>query len=278
MPVRFKKNPVQALSNQAYLLFLLPFPLIPALFIVLVKGDFTRLIVYLLTFGLFLAGALLTRTGLQAQAEYNRRKIASAPKIPFKTIGAITVSAATFICAYLAVRHQLAFSVALALLTLGGFYLAYGLDPRRDKATTVTAHGYTTAEVVQAIEQAERKIAEIDAASRGIRNFELRARLTRISELARKILRVIEEDPTDLRRARKFLYVYLDGAKTVSKGYVRTHQRSQSAELETNFRNVLITIENVFQEQHANLLENDILDLDVQIEVLATQLKREGVV
>ena len=131
---------------------------------------------------------------------------------------------------------------------------------------------------MQAIEQAERKIAEIDAASRGIRNLELRARLTRISELARKILRVIEEDPTDLRRARKFLYVYLDGAKTVSKGYVRTHQRSQSAELETNFRNVLITIENVFQEQHAKLLENDILDLDVQIEVLATQLKREGVV
>ncbi len=83
MPVRFKKNPVQALSNQAYLLFLLPFPLIPALFIVLVKGDFTRLIVYLLTFGLFLAGALLTRTGLQAQAEYNRRKIACAPKITF---------------------------------------------------------------------------------------------------------------------------------------------------------------------------------------------------
>lgn len=278
MPMRFKKNPVQALSNQAYLLFLLPLPLIPALFIVLIKGDFTRLLVYLITFALFLGGALLTRSGLQAQAEYNRRKIARAPKIPFKNIGAVTVSLATFVCAYLAVRHQLAFSVALGLLTSFGFYLTYGLDPRRDKAIAVNSHGYTTAEVVEAIKQAELKIADIDAAAQSIRNLELRGRLRRISKQAHKILRVIEEDPRDLRRARKFLYVYLDGAKTVSEGYVRTHQRSQSAELETNFRNVLITIENVFREQHAKLLENDVLDLDVQIEVLATQLKREGVV
>jgi hypothetical protein len=41
---------------------------------------------------------------------------------------------------------------------------------------------------------------------------------------------------------------------------------------------VLMTIEDVFQEQHQKLLEHDLMDLDVQIEVLATQLKREGVV
>jgi hypothetical protein len=32
----------------------------------------------------------------------------------------------------------------------------------------------------------------------------------------------------------------------------------------------------VFQEQRRKLLESDIMDLDVQIEVLASQLKREG--
>ena len=47
--------------------------------------------------------------------------------------------------------------------------------------------------------------------------------------------------------------------------------------MEDNFRNVLVTIEDVFGEQYKKLLENDVLDLDVQIEVLTTQLKREGV-
>jgi len=40
---------------------------------------------------------------------------------------------------------------------------------------------------------------------------------------------------------------------------------------------VLVTIEQVFGEQQQKLLENDVLDLDVQIEVLKTQLEREGV-
>ena len=40
---------------------------------------------------------------------------------------------------------------------------------------------------------------------------------------------------------------------------------------------VLETIESVFQEQHQKLLEEDVFDLDVKIEVLNTQLKREGI-
>jgi hypothetical protein len=47
--------------------------------------------------------------------------------------------------------------------------------------------------------------------------------------------------------------------------------------LEQNFRNVLETIESTFQEQHQKLLEEDLFDLDVKIEVLNTQLKREGI-
>ena len=71
--------------------------------------------------------------------------------------------------------------------------------------------------------------------------------------------------------------VYLDSALRVSESYARTHVQAPSAELETRFRNVLVTIEQVFGEQQRKLLENDVLDLDVQIEVLKTQLEREGV-
>ena len=47
--------------------------------------------------------------------------------------------------------------------------------------------------------------------------------------------------------------------------------------METNFRKVLVTIEEVFEQQRKRLLENDVMDLDVQIEVLATQLRNEGI-
>jgi hypothetical protein len=41
---------------------------------------------------------------------------------------------------------------------------------------------------------------------------------------------------------------------------------------------VLESIEEVFQEQRQKLLQTDIMDLDVQIEVLTNQLKREGLI
>ena len=47
---------------------------------------------------------------------------------------------------------------------------------------------------------------------------------------------------------------------------------------EENFRNVLVTIEDTFEEQQRKLLEKDMMDLDVKIEVLTTQLKNEGVI
>ena len=44
-----------------------------------------------------------------------------------------------------------------------------------------------------------------------------------------------------------------------------------------NFRRVLDSIEQVFAQQQAKLLEDDALDLDVQIEVLQKQLQQERV-
>ncbi len=44
-----------------------------------------------------------------------------------------------------------------------------------------------------------------------------------------------------------------------------------------NFRHVLETVERVFEEQREILKRNESLDLEVQIEVLKTQLEREGV-
>ena len=166
----------------------------------------------------------------------------------------------------------------MGALTLGGVYLRYGFDPREDKMTATETHGFSTQEIIQAVEEAERKIAVIDQARRHIRNPELTNRLERIQNLAHQIVGVIEENPQDLRRARRFLNVYLDGAQRVCEGYARTHQRGQSVELETNFRNVLITIEDVFAQQHRKLLERDIMDVDVQIEVLTKQLKSQGII
>ncbi len=148
--------------------------------------------------------------------------------------------------------------------------LAFGVHGRllasRDKNVTL------------ALEEARLKIASIDAANRSIHNLELNRRIGRINSKAMGILSTIADDPATLQRSRKFLKVYLDGAQQVTEGYSRLHPKQRSGRLEENFRNVLVTIEDTFAEQQRKLQEKDLMDLDVKIEVLTTQLKNEGVI
>ena len=274
---KHKKHKVRW-PGRAYLLYLLAMPLAPAFLIAMALGDLSKLLIYGGAFASFVLGARFMRKGLLAEAEFNKRKIAKASKTPLKTLGSILTGVGTFVLQWLAIGHSLPFSAVMAVLAFLGCVLFYGRDPVGSKFSNLGGHGYTTEEIISTLKEAESKIFGIESARRDIRNPELVQRLRRIVDRAKQILGVIEDDPADIRRARKFLNVYLDGAKRVTEGYANTHRNDHAGELEENFRNVLQTIEGVFEEQHQKLLEHDKLDLDVQIEVLSTQLKKEGVV
>ena len=276
MAERFQQVPQQFPSLKGFLLFLLPLPVMSAAVIALARGHVVELLGNAVGYGLFLGGALLLRRGLLREADYDRRRIARAP-YPLKTLGSILIALATGITAGFGVHHHPVIAVAFGLIALLGCYLSYGFDPLTAKRFTDAEGLDATDRVLEALTQAERGIAAIEQATRNIGNAELNQRLRRIAKLAREILTLLEEDPRDLRRARKFLNVYLDGATQVVEGYAKTHGRVSRPELDDNFRRVLVTIEDVFTEQQQKLLESDVNDLDVQIEVLMTQLKREGV-
>lgn len=278
MAVRFQKPPIQIFSNPGLLLFVLPLPVLLAAILALARGDnLTYLIGGASGYALFLGGALLVRRGSRNQAEYERRKIARPPK-PLKFLGSALTAVATTVTSLFVGGYNPAIAACFGLGAWLGCYLYYGFDPRVAKLATDKLGLDATEQVLQTLENAEKTIAALESAKKDIGNMELRARLERIIAQARQVIKVLEEDPRDLWRARKFLTVYLEGAQQVTEGYVRTHQKVQSQELENNFRTVLTTIEDVFKEQQQKLLESDVLDLDIKIEVLSQQLKREGVI
>ncbi len=264
--------------GRAYLLYLLAMPMVPALLIALAMGDLAKLLTYGGAFAAFVAGARYMRRGLVAEAELAKRKIARRSRTPLKALGSFFTGVGTFVTSWLAVGHALPFAAVVGVLAFVGCMMFYGRDPSVSKVTGLGGHGFTTEEILATLKEAETKIHGIESARRDILNLELKGRLRRIARSARKILSALEEDPADIRRARKFLNVYLDGARRVTEGYAKAHRRGEVDDLEDNFRNVLTTIEGTFEEQHQKLLEHDKLDLDVQIEVLSTQLKKEGVI
>lgn len=277
MPEIYRKEHGTPWPWQGVLLYVLPLPLVAVAIRAFSAGQSGLLLGSVLALALLWTGAALNRSGLRAEAEFRRRKIATAPRTPRKLLAAVLVAAGCFVTTFAVIDRGLLAALLAAGMGAAGALLAYGTDPRGEKGGVTASHGYSTEEIVAALTQAEDKVDAIEAAAGTIRNAEFAQRLRRIAASAREVLKVIEEDPGDLRRARKFLNVYLDGARAVTTGYAKTHREVQSQDLEDNFRGMLDTIERSFAETRERLLEDDVLDLDVQIEVLRTRLEREGV-
>ena len=251
-------------SFAGLLLFLVPLPIPVAAAVALAHGQLVPLLGNAIGYALFLGGALLVRRGC----------LRAGGRWPFATLGSALVGLATGTTAWLGVGHPPAVAAAFALVALLGCSLAFGFDlytrrPLRDGASEYT---------MTVLAQADRSIVAIEQASRDIRQPELDARLRRIAELAREIVHRLEDDPRDLRRARKFLNIYLDGVQDVVEDYAKIQNRTVAPELDERFRHTLITVEGVFREQQQALLESDVDQLDVKIEVLTQQLKREGII
>lgn len=272
-------NPKAPLRSRyrGVLLFLLPMPLLPAAIIALAQGRVFSTAMTLLGFGLMILAAILTRKGILLDEESKRRKLQRRRgKMHYRKLSALILAIATALVSWFSTSNGLIVSVVYGLLALVAYYLYYGLDETRS-APDFSAIGVTAEEVITAIEEAEAKLAEIEIARTNISDVSLKRRLKTIISETHKILEIIEDDPKDLRRARKFLKVYLEGMRRVTTGYAAMRKDNPQPELQQNFKNVLTTIEKIVTEQQTKLLENDVMELDVQIEVLELQLKKEGV-
>lgn len=224
---------------------------------------------------LFVLGAVLCRRGRYAEMLERERPLGSRRGRRLKRAGGIVVGLATAFAAMFAAGHGIPISIAFGLLATLGYFLVYGGSEREASLRQLPV--VDDEETARLLHDAWRRLDGLEAASRQIASVEFRQRLRSIVASGERILKLITEDPRDLRRARKFLTVYLDGAHRITEAYSRTHGDSAPPELEHNFRTLLVDMQNTCEEQYGKLLQHDASDLDVQIEVLSARLRREGV-
>ena len=265
-------------KTRALMLFLLPVPLLLGCLIALFRDDKATVALGCgAAFALAMMAATLMRKGVDIEGEARRRKIVRrSSTVPYKMLASAILGVGMFIGAKFGSGETLVASVLLGAVATIGSVLVYGRDPSRT-APDMPAIGVTSEEVLEILNEADGKILAIEAARDRIHNVEMKDRLRNIVTGVREVMGIVEEDPRDLRRARKFLRVYLDGAQRVTEGYADTHKYGDNGQLDDNFRNVLTTIETVIGEQKQKLRENNLTELDVQIEVLQLQLEKEGV-
>lgn len=278
MATPYREKLAQQPRKMPLLPFLLPLPLLVTLLFALAGNRFFAFAISLTGVSLYLLSAYFLSRANFYESEARTRKWAPPSRTPWRFSAALFTAIATAQVAYYIVDHGLLVSGGYGLIAFVGMAFHYGLDQKYEDASTGLV-GVTSEELTDAFDEAEAKIASIRESADKVRGSDskLATRLEHIAVGSEDILKIITEDPSDLRRARKFLKVYLDGAQKVVSKYVSKKHVQDNVEIESNLREVLDTIDTVIEEQRVKLLENDMLELDVQIEVLQTQLKHEGI-
>lgn len=224
--------------------------------------------------GLLILSAWLTREGMRARAEWQARRIARRPAFPRILFGAVATGAALAlggIIAHGVSIYPALYAIAGAALHLG----AFGLDPMRDKGIE-GVDAFQTDRVARAVTEAETTLAAMKDAILRANDRRAEARVEQFATRARALFRRIEEDPRDLTAARKYLTVYLTGARDATVKFADHWARTRDDGARAEWEALLTDLETTFADRSTALLANDRTDLDIEISVLRDRLKMEN--
>jgi 5-bromo-4-chloroindolyl phosphate hydrolysis protein len=221
--------------------------------------------------GLVILAAWLTREGLRAEAAYDARKLARRPAFPRKLAGAVLTGAALALGGVIADQGMI-YPVLYALVGAGLHLGAFGLDPMADKGME-GVDAFQTGRVANAVEEGEKYLAGMKDAILRARDRALERRVDQFTAAARTLFRTIEADPGDLTAARKYMSVYLMGARDATVKFADHYAQNRDTSARADYEALLADLETTFAEKTKTFLTNSRSDLDVEISVLRDRLK-----
>ncbi|MEO1548902.1 MAG: 5-bromo-4-chloroindolyl phosphate hydrolysis family protein [Pseudomonadota bacterium] len=272
---QFQNRRARAVNIWARLLFFAPLPLLLAGIGEVMQSDPLGMVAELGSFALMLLGAWLVNEGLRAADAYEARAIAKPPAVPRKLLGAVCLGLGIFGAHFLGAGAGLIGGLVFGAVGAGLTLAAFGLDPMKSKG--ISGHSeFDNTRVANAIEKAEGLVKDIQTAAARFGDRSLEDRVDRLCAKAREVFKVVEEDPRDLPRARKFLSVYLMGARDATVKFADLYGRNRSTEARRDYEALLSDLETSFAKQREQLLLEDRSDLDIEIDVLRQRLRQEG--
>lgn len=258
-------------------MFLVPMPLLLMGLYSAVTGSAIEMAGRFGGFALFMLAAWLLMEGQKAQHAYEARDVAKPPVIPRKLLASVLTGVAvavTSLFGFLPLLNEPVSAAVYAVIAALLHSISFGLDPMKSKGL----EGYSRQDAIRlllALERGEQLMDETLSAASTFSNRKLQQQVAALVEEARGVFRAIEKDPRDLDRSRKFMAVYLQGARdaTVKLANLKAHNPQQDY---ADYQHLLTDLQQQFVQQQQRLLLNDRTELDVEVEVLRDRIKREG--
>ncbi len=262
---------VKAAGGRAKLLYL------PPLVLVLTSlGDGpVTLVTALVGAAVLSLAAWLLQEGLEAEAAYNARKVARRPAVPRKMLASALTGIGVAIAAYTGDSGIIG-SVLYGVAALGLHVVTFGIDPMTNKRME-GVDTFQQDRVARVVDEAEAHLGTMKGQIDALNDRRLRERVEDFQTIARRMIRTVEEDPRDLTGARKYLGVYLMGARDATIKFVDLYRRNKDAEARASYESLLDDLQQNFTARTERMMLDDRSDMDIEINVLRDRLQREGV-
>ena len=236
--------------------------------------DPVGLVAHLAAFGALASGMLLTREGLQAEAAYDARRVARRPAFPRKLFGGILTGAGLAVGSHVPGAELGAGVIGVAGALL--HWLAFGPDPMRDKGME-GVDGFQQDRAHRILSEGEAHLKAMQDAILRTGDRRLEARVQMFAATARALFERIEQDPGDIGSTRRYLGVYLQGARDATVKFADLYAQTRDPRARQDYETLLTDLELQFSARTHALLAGNRADLDIEIGVLRDRLAREGV-
>ena len=257
-------------AGRVNLLFMAPFPLAIRAF----WQEPTGLALFLGAFVILIFAAWMTREGVIAQAAYDARDVARRPAMPRKMFGSVFTGIGLAVATW-ATAGGFVGAIVIGVLGIAAHFMAFGADPMKDKGAG-EIDLFQTDRVARAVTVGEEHLKAMSEAIARLKNRFLTYRMDQFQDTARQMFRTVENDPGDLTAARKYMGVYLQGARDATEKFVDLYLRKEDLEAKAEYETLLDDLEENFAKRTEMLLNDNKSDLDVEIKVLRERLEREN--
>ncbi|OOY33002.1 5-bromo-4-chloroindolyl phosphate hydrolysis family protein [Thioclava sp. F36-6] len=227
-------------------------------------------------FALIAGAAWTIREGLRAEFAYVARSSAKRPAFPRKILGSVAYGLGLALGAQ---APELGMIGAAGIGAIGTVVslVAFGLDPLKDKGMEGVDE-FQQERVARVVKEGEAYLTEMRRAITPSGERVLITRVEQFATTARDLFRAVEEDPGDLAQARRYMTVYLEGARDATIKFADLWRNTRDHKARDDYAALLDDLEANFTARTRKMLEDGREGLEIEIDVLRDRLAREGVV
>ena len=175
------------------------------------------------------------------------------------------------------------FIIALIVSTIKGNGEKGKKEAPVDKAISIGGtsggSGKLDAEQLKLIQQANQEIFKARYSANKINDAELRTAVVAVLDKADRVLKVLKEQPEEIRKAHQFFSYYLPTIQVVMDKYKSIEGSGQnSREYAAKVLEFLTDTSKAFDNLFEAMFKDEKLDLEVEVEAMQLALKRDGLI